>query len=68
MEVGELAPERGAEFVGNDEREKGDADRDGEIFGDFDPEMSVDHGGLGHRIYAVSIVLTAPKVNAARPF
>ena len=68
VEAGELAPERGAEFVGNHEREKCDADRDGEIFGDFDPEMSVDHDGFGPGTYAMSIVLTALKVNVGMRF
>jgi hypothetical protein len=30
--------------------------------------MSVDHDGLGHRTYAMSIVLTAPKVNVGMRF
>ena len=67
MDASELAPERGAELVGDQQRKKNDADCDSEILGDFDPEMSVDHELGPPEDYAISIVLAAPKVNVRRP-
>jgi hypothetical protein len=55
VDAGELAPQRGAKFIGDQQRQKNDADRYGEIFGDFDPEVAIDHGA-GSIDHAISIV------------
>jgi hypothetical protein len=54
-DAGQIVPERRSEIPGKPPGDEDGSDDGDEVLGDFDPEMTIDHGNVGSIWYVVSI-------------